>query len=139
MGKIKSLTPKQAAELLESNPNGVLIDVRSSMEFIFVGHARNSINIPWIDEPDWKVNPNFSKEVRRVMLGGAACHEDGCAPILLICRSGRRSYEAGEALLEEGFSEIYNIEGGFEGPLDEKHHRSTISGWRHDGLPWEQC
>ena len=27
---------------------------------------------------------------------------------------------------------------GFEGPLDENHHRGTISGWRMEGLPWEQ-
>ncbi|MDH5377776.1 MAG: rhodanese-like domain-containing protein [Gammaproteobacteria bacterium] len=139
MSKIKSLTAKEAMALLEKTPSAVLIDVRSSMEFIFVGHPLNAINIPWIDEPDWKVNPNFVKEVRRVMLGGATCTEEGCAPILLICRSGRRSMEAGELLVEEGFAEVFNIEGGFEGPLDEKHHRSTVAGWRYDGLPWEQC
>ena len=27
---------------------------------------------------------------------------------------------------------------GFEGPLDDKHHRGTRSGWRKEGLPWEQ-
>ena len=26
-----------------------------------------------------------------------------------------------------------------EGELDEDHHRSTIGGWRFEGLPWEQC
>ena len=26
----------------------------------------------------------------------------------------------------------------FEGPLDDKHHRGTRSGWRMEGLPWEQ-
>ena len=29
--------------------------------------------------------------------------------------------------------------GGFEGELDESHHRSTLGGWRFEGLPWEQC
>ncbi|MDX1810982.1 MAG: rhodanese-like domain-containing protein, partial [Gammaproteobacteria bacterium] len=72
-------------------------------------------------------------------LGGARCSEEGCVPILLICRSGKRSLEAGEHLIKEGFQEVYNIEGGFEGPLDEKHHRSTLNGWRFDNLPWEQC
>ena len=28
---------------------------------------------------------------------------------------------------------------GFEGELDENHHRSTLGGWRFRGLPWEQC
>jgi hypothetical protein len=27
---------------------------------------------------------------------------------------------------------------GFEGPLDDAHHRGTVSGWRMEGLPWEQ-
>jgi hypothetical protein len=28
---------------------------------------------------------------------------------------------------------------GFEGDMDEQHHRSSINGWRYHGLPWEQC
>ena len=27
----------------------------------------------------------------------------------------------------------------FEGPLNAQHRRNTSAGWRHDGLPWEQC
>jgi hypothetical protein len=34
---------------------------------------------------------------------------------------------------------VYNVLHGFEGELDERHHRGTVAGWRHDGLPWEQC
>ena len=46
----------------------------------------------------------------------------------------------GEPVIEGVFEQVLSgIEGGFEGPLDEKHQRSTISGWRFDGLPWEQC
>jgi len=41
----------------------------------------------------------------------------GCAPVLLICRSGKRSLEAGKVLLREGFKEVFNIQGGFEGDL----------------------
>ena len=26
-----------------------------------------------------------------------------------------------------------------EGELDDSHHRSTVSGWRFDQLPWQQC
>jgi hypothetical protein len=33
---------------------------------------------------------------------------------------------------------IVDVE-GFEGPLDERHHRNTVSGWRKEGLPWEQA
>ena len=37
-----------------------------------------------------------------------------------------------------GFKEVYNVLEGFEGPLDDDHHRGTQTGWRFDGLPWEQ-
>jgi rhodanese-related sulfurtransferase len=96
--------------------------------------------VPWIDEPDWKVNPHFAAQVRQVMLGGVAAHEGTHpAPVVLICRSGKRSLEAGELLLNEGFADVYHVTEGFEGELDEKHHRSTQGGWRFHGLPWEQC
>lgn len=138
--KVKSIAPRQAANLVEDNPRAILIDVRSSMEYLFVGHPKGAINIPWIDEPDWKINPHFAVEVRKVLLGGITCHEDeGCAPVVLICRSGKRSLEAGELLLNEGFTDVFNVLEGFEGELDDEHHRSTLGGWRHAGLPWEQC
>ena len=74
------------------------------------------------------------------MLGGVIdSKEHHSVPVLLICRSGNRSDEAGKLLVENGFHRVYNIEQGFEGDLDEKHHRSTQGGWRYDGLPWEQC
>lgn len=138
-GKVKGVIAQEAWELLKQNPRAVLIDVRSTMEYLFVGHPRGAIHIPWIDEPDWRVNPNFCLLVRKVMLGGVSGHGDGCAPVILICRSGNRSREAGELLAKEGLPDVYHVSDGFEGALDEQHHRSTQAGWRHAGLPWEQC
>jgi len=137
---VKTINPQQAFELLRDEPRAVLIDVRSNMEFLFIGHPIGAINVAWIDEPDWKINPHFAAEVRKVLLGGIACHEEeGCAPVVLICRSGKRSLDAGELLVKEGFKEVYNVAEGFEGELDDHHHRSSLGGWRHHGLPWEQC
>lgn len=137
--QVQELTPPEAYELLKSNPSAVLIDVRSSMEYLFVGHPKGSVHVAWIDEPDWKVQPNFVAHVRQVMLGGLSCRAENCTPIVLICRSGKRSQEAGETLVKDGFSEVYNVLEGFEGELDGQHHRSTLEGWRFHGLPWEQC
>jgi rhodanese-related sulfurtransferase len=136
---VKSISAIDAHKMLDENPSAVLIDVRSSMEFLFVGHPKGSVHVAWIDEPDWKVNPDFPAHVRQVMLGGISCEEGDCAPVILICRSGNRSHEAGEVLIKDGFSNIYNIIEGFEGELDDSHHRSSIAGWRFEGLPWEQC
>ncbi|WP_127474944.1 rhodanese-like domain-containing protein [Sulfurivermis fontis] len=134
------LTPRQAWQMLQDDPRAVLVDIRSAMEYLFVGHPSGAVHIAWIDEPDWTVNPHFVTEVRKLLLGGVVCDgEEGCAPVILICRSGKRSKEAGKALLEAGLKNVYHVDSGFEGELDEHHHRSTINGWRHDGLPWEQC
>jgi rhodanese-related sulfurtransferase len=136
----KNLTPKQAFQLTQEDPRTVLVDIRSTMEFLFVGHPKGAVHVPWIDEPEWTVNPNFVTEIRKLLLGGAICTpDDRCAPVVLICRSGKRSLEAGKALIESGFQSVFHVDEGFEGDLDEEHHRSTSGGWRYHGLPWEQC
>ncbi len=137
---VKTISAKQAHEITEKNPKALLIDVRSHMEFLFIGHPTGAINIAWIDEPDWEINPRFVAEVRQTILGGIShISKMESAPILLICRSGKRSLEAGELLIENGFHNIYNIDEGFEGELNDEHKRSSLAGWRYDGLPWEQC
>lgn len=136
----KALTPQQAYQLTQDDPTALLIDIRSTMEFLFVGHPAGAVHVAWIDEPEWTVNPHFVTEIRKLLLGGAVCTgESPCAPIVLICRSGKRSLEAGKALIESGLDNVFHIDEGFEGDLDEHHHRSTQGGWRHRGLPWEQC
>ena len=138
--EIHDLSHLQAAQMLRDDPRAVLVDIRSSMEFLFVGHPVGAVHIPWIDEPDWDINPHFVTEVRKLMLGGQSCDaEDGCAPVILICRSGKRSREAGRALADAGIKNVYHIDEGFEGELNEHHRRSTVGGWRFHGLPWEQC
>lgn len=138
--EVQSLSPSEAWQFVKENQRAVLIDVRSSMEYLFVGHPRGSVHVPWIDEPDWVVNPNFVTEVRKLMLGGVGLDNHGNdAPVVLICRSGKRSLEAGKLLISKEFMEVYNVCEGFEGELDENHHRSTQGGWRFHGLPWEQC
>ncbi len=137
---LHDLTPQQAMQMMKDDPRTVLVDIRSSMEFLFVGHPKGAVHIPWIDEPDWTVNPEFVTDIRKLMLGGSICTiDEGCAPVILICRSGKRSLEAGKALLEGGFIRIFHIDEGFEGDLDDNHQRSTLGGWRFRGLPWEQC
>lgn len=138
--QVQNITPEEAWKILQEDPRAVLIDVRSNMEYLFVGHPKGAIHVSWIDEPDWTINPHFAVEVRKVLLGGVSCvDEAGCAPVILICRSGKRSFEAGKVLLQQGFMQVCNVQGGFEGELDEQHHRSHINGWRFHNLPWEQC
>lgn len=139
---VTGISPQEAWELLQANPRAVLVDVRSNMEYLFVGHPVGAVHIPWIDEPDWQINPHFVTQIRKLLLGGVCGAEGGdtnCAPVVLICRSGKRSLEAGRLLAKNGFTAVYNITEGFEGDLDAQHHRSSLGGWRFRGLPWEQC
>ena len=139
--QVIAINPTDSWKLIQEKPKSIFIDVRSHMEFLFIGHPVGAIHIPWIDEPDWTVNPRFVTDIRQLLLGGLSHNDDHPhnVPIILICRSGQRSKEAGELLIQEGFANVYNITTGFEGELDDKHQRSTINGWRFDGLPWEQC
>lgn len=138
--KLKDITPQEAWDLMNEDPRALLVDIRSSMEYLFVGHPKGAVHVAWIDEPDWTVNPNFSTEIRKLILGGVVhAGEIGSAPVMLICRSGKRTLDAGNQLIEDGLTNVYNVTQGFEGDLDENHHRSTQGGWRHADLPWEQC
>ncbi len=140
MPELKNITPEAAFKILQKNPRAVLIDIRSDMEFLFVGHPTHASHIPWINEPDWDINPHFTAEVRKLLLGNIISNdEEHSAPIILICRSGNRSIEAGKQLLRDGIKNISHIETGFEGKLNDEHQRSSINGWRFDGLPWSQC
>ena len=116
---MKHMKPQEAAQFLHDNPSAVFIDCRSEMEYFFVGHPVGAHHVAWNDGPDWEINPHFVGQVKKV----ASMNR----PIVLICRSGHRSLDAG-----------YNVLDGFEGPLDETHHRGSVSGWRKEGLPWEQ-
>ena len=131
--RMEHLKPKEAHDFLHTNPNAVFIDCRSEMEFLFVGHPVGAIMIPWNDGPDWDVNPHFVGQVKK------AAGNTTTRPIVLICRSGNRTLEAGAALEGAGFTQVYNVLEGFEGDLDDAHQRGNLGGWRKEGLPWEQC
>ena len=139
MSELQHLTPAEAYQLLQDNPRAVLVDVRSTMEHLFVGHPSAAVHISWVDEPEWTVDPHFVTRVRELMLGGAIDSGSGAAPVILICRSGRRSIDAGKLLVESGFDEVCAVLEGFEGELDNEHHRSMVGGWRFHELPWKQC
>jgi rhodanese-related sulfurtransferase len=127
---MKHLSPKEAYEYLKTTPEAVFVDVRSEIEHFFVGHPEGAILIPWYDAPNWEVNPYFVPHVKTA----ASVNR----PVVLICRSGRRSVEAGEALERAGMTDVFNVLHGFEGDLDGNHHRNALNGWRHEGLPWTQ-
>ncbi len=105
------------------------MDIRSFAEFWFVGHPVGAVSVPFNDE-EYGLNAKFVEE--------AASFARRDQPIVLICRSGKRTVHAGEALEAAGFTDVAHVTTGFEGDMNEIDQRSSVNGWRFDGLAWEQ-
>lgn len=129
---MQHLDPLAAHAFLQAQPDALLVDCRTEIEFMYVGHAVGAEHVAWQDGPDWEIDPDFVRKVSRLLKGDAA------RPVLLICRSGSRSVDAAQALEAAGFERVINVLEGFEGPLDADFHRGTLGGWRFRGLPWQQ-
>jgi rhodanese-related sulfurtransferase len=102
-GAPKTLDVLQVAQL--QNTGALLLDVREADEYAEV-HAPNSTLIPLGQLP------------QRLQELGA----DKSRPVVLICRSGRRSAAALALLEVAGFSSLSNVEGG-------------MLAWQKAGLP----
>jgi len=136
---VEEISPLAAWEMVQSDNNAVLLDVRSRMEFDYVGHPVSAINIPWQEAPDWQIDLEFVAKVRNALqkLSGKTNQPEDLL-ILALCRSGSRSRAAAETLLAAGFKQVFNIIEGFEGSLDRDKKRNTVNGWRFHKLPWIQ-
>ena len=110
----------------------LFVDVRMEIESLYVGRPPGVENIPWYEYPDLTPYPERFAEAVLTEAG------DKTRPILLICRSGKRTLDAGLALETAGFTEVAHVVHGFEGELNDAFKRSSLNGWRFDGLPWEQ-
>lgn len=136
---IKEVVPKQAYDILQKTDDAALIDVRSTMEYQYVGHPVDALHMPLKEPPDWETHGDFVKKLEIVLQQQFPDKKPlSDLTLLMLCRSGARSATAGEILINSGYTNIYNVLEGFEGDKDENGHRSTISGWRFHGLPWEQ-
>lgn len=123
------VTPREAWTLFAGGA-AALVDVRTTEERKFVGHVPETLHVAWATGTALNRNPRFVKELE------AKVQKD--RPLLLLCRSGKRSALAAEAAAKAGFSQVYNILEGFEGELDEQQQRGALGGWRHATLPWVQ-
>ena len=131
------LSPQQSWDMLSETPKAQMIDVRTDAEFAYVGNpdlssiSKEVVQVYWQVSPAMDVNPDFVAQIGEAIT-------DKETPLLLICRSGVRSLYAAEALTTAGYTECYNIAGGFEGDKNTQGHRGSVNGWKVDGLPWKQ-
>jgi rhodanese-related sulfurtransferase len=115
---------------LATSRRAIIIDVRTSEEYKFVGHVDGTPLVPWQSGQPLAKNPKFTEE-----LAAQAGKDD---LILLLCRSGKRSAAAAEAATRAGFTRVFNIREGFEGDISTQAQRGNVGGWRYHGLPWIQ-
>ena len=93
--QVSVVTPKQANKVLQDKTIQI-IDVRTPQEFA-EGHIKNAKNI------DFMASSSFTTNINTL---------DKEKPILVYCRSGKRSNESVKTLLKVGFTKIYDLEGG---------------------------
>jgi rhodanese-related sulfurtransferase len=131
------VTPDEAWQILASETDAVLVDVRTNAEWNFVGLpdltslGKKPLLISWQRFPDMAVNSEFAAEL-------AAAGVEPSASIVFLCRSGARSAAAATLCTADGYGQCFNILEGFEGPLDGEKHRGTAAGWKMRALPWVQ-
>ena len=93
-GQIKLVTTEEAQALLEKE-EVQLIDVRTLEEYK-EGFISNAVNIDFLAS-------TFLENIQQL---------DKEKPIIVYCRSGKRSANSSKVLEEVGFKEIYDLEGG---------------------------
>jgi rhodanese-related sulfurtransferase len=91
-GGYKNVSSEEAKQLIDSN-EVVVLDVRTPEEYE-EGHIPNSILVP-VQELEFRLN-ELGKEEN----------------YLVVCRSGNRSTQASEILINNKFTNIYNMTGG---------------------------
>lgn len=99
-------SPPAIAAWIKSQPEVQVLDVRTKEEFA-TGHLDKAKLIPWTDK-------DFSERAKKEL--------DPAKPLLVYCRSGRRSAEASAQLAKLGFKNIRSLDGG-------------ILAWTKEGQP----
>ena len=124
---LKRISPDEAHDLLESGEGYIYLDVRSVPEFE-QGHAPGSKNIPLLHRTAMGMQPNDEfVEVCEQALGKEA-------KIITACLKGGRSMRAAHLLEANGFTNVVDMRGGFDGepnPLGQ----IAYPGWARRGLP----
>jgi rhodanese-related sulfurtransferase len=136
-----------AAEAYEKwqadNENIKILDVRTTEEYLFIGHAPMGWNVPFMSQSyEWdpdkeyfkmKPNPVFIDQVQQLFKPSDT--------ILVMCRSGPRGAMAVNQLAEAGFTHVFNITDGMEGdairdPESLYNGQRLKNGWKNSGIPW---
>ncbi|MBK5008737.1 thiosulfate sulfurtransferase GlpE [Pseudomonas sp. S60] len=93
MSEFKRISPEQALTLKQAG--AVVVDIRDPQAFA-AGHISGARHLDNHSVPDF------------------ICSADLDAPTLVVCYHGNSSQSAAAYLVNQGFSDVYSIDGGFE-------------------------
>ncbi len=94
---IKDLSADEFKKEMTKNP-GQLVDVRTPEEFAS-GNIEGALNINFYDA-------DFNEQLNQL---------DKTKPVYIYCKSGGRSGQAKSILEDKGFTQVYNLIGGYKG------------------------
>lgn len=97
------IQPKDASEWLAKTPEVQVVDVRTTAEFTR-DHLPKAVLIPWMEMEIRWTQADFEMSAKKQL--------DPKKPVLVYCRSGRRSAAASSALSKLGFTMIRDLDGG---------------------------
>jgi rhodanese-related sulfurtransferase len=139
--QIDSLPVEETWTRLSQDQGSVLVDVRTSAEWAFVGLpdltsiGKRPVLVEWLDFPGNTPNQAFVAQLSDALTAVGANKD---TELFFLCRSGGRSLSAARAMAAAGYTRCRNVADGFEGPLDPNRHRGGLGGWKAKGLPWAQ-
>jgi rhodanese-related sulfurtransferase len=116
-GQPLTVTPPEAHKMV-TEKKAVLIDIRTPAEWDETGVAEGAIRIDMTD-------PMFTRKMSEAVGG------DRTKPIALICRTANRSTTVQQAMMQAGYVNVINVEGGMVGNRADK-------GWIKHSLPLEK-
>ena len=97
----RKITPEQAMDMVNDGDGWVLLDVRTEAEFA-AQRIEGAVLIP-----DNEIAARVEREIA-----------DKDAIVLVYCRSGRRSAEAAHAMVDMGYTGVYDFGGIIDWPYD---------------------
>ena len=126
---LKRIEPEQARGLLESEQGYICLDVRTEEEFA-AGHVPAAANIPVVEKnpmgPGLVPNPDFSSQVEQQF--------DKDRKIITLCLRGVRSMHAATMMMGLGYTEIVDMQGGYDAELDAQGN-IVVEGWARRNFP----
>lgn len=92
----KNISPQEFHDMITKDPKLQVVDVRTPQEFA-AGHIKGAKNV------DFR-SPDFEKNIAKAVKKRKT--------VLVYCRSGKRSLNAMNLMVKNGFKDVYNMEGG---------------------------